>query len=158
MTLTNQVMILLPLVLGVYFFGVNMGATTQKKKDAVRPWSSKYWHTCKDCMPGVTMKYGADTLDHLDQLIGWHEADFHEIEKEGEIVKDALNPYRGVYIPKTNKLHLVRDTLCKLNSKYSKPLRDEASSLLMPIENSNVVVYDVTKTGSAIIGPAILSM
>lgn len=77
--LTTASLMTFSFVIGVWAEKIN-----QYKKQSVKPWSSKYWHTCRECMPGVTMKFGAETREHLVQVVKWHKTDFHQDEEKDE--------------------------------------------------------------------------
>lgn len=72
-----------------YLIGVYLGKLTEKWKQEEKRyvWQSHYWYTCKECMPHVIVKFGAENKDHLDQMIAWHEEDYHP----DEVKADAMS-------------------------------------------------------------------
>ncbi len=72
----------MPLVMLAYFFGIKMGRIGMSHEPTSPGDYAKHWYVCTDCTPGITYKIGADTKDHLRQVIEWHEHDHHGEEEE----------------------------------------------------------------------------
>lgn len=72
----------MPLVMAAYFFGIKIGRVGMSHEPTIPGGYAKHWYICVDCTPGVTYKIGADTRDHLAQVIQWHEDDHHGEEEE----------------------------------------------------------------------------
>lgn len=63
----------------VYFFGLSIGIYTERRN--IRPLTGghyrPYWYECSECMPGAVFRFGADTKKHLQQIVDWHNEDYH---------------------------------------------------------------------------------
>jgi len=73
--------VMMPMAVSIYMLGVVMGRRGWQPMSRQES-KIKHWYECDECLPGVTQQFGADTKDHLEQVIQWHKEDFHEGEDE----------------------------------------------------------------------------